>query len=314
MNTNHANGITVDFGNSDSGKKLQQNLSNEETLKAFNSIVERIGTLEKAVLNLTTMLERGPGLVSMTMDMVDEGVKNAAKDGVYIEQRLGAALEIAEKLTAPAMVEKLNGLLEMANQAPGLISMTMDMVDEGVKNAAKDGVYIEQRLGAALEIAEKLTAPAMVEKLNGLLEMANQAPGLISMTMDMIDETVSNAAKKGIYIDERGKLLMEAAEKLTSPTMLANLNGLIELSHQAPGLIAMAMDTLDDEYKRMSREVNIPAVTNFLGNTVKALSNATSSEPTKIGLFGMMRALNDPDRQKALGFLMELTKQLGKQM
>ena len=109
MDTNHTNGIALNLGNSESGRKLQQNLSNEQTLEAFNNIVERIGTLEKAVLNLTTMLERGPGLVSMTMDMVDEGVRNAAKDGVYVEKRLGAALELAEKLTAPAMVEKLNG-------------------------------------------------------------------------------------------------------------------------------------------------------------------------------------------------------------
>ena len=256
MDTNHTNGIALNLGNSESGRKLQQNLSNEQTLEAFNNIVERIGTLEKAVLNLTTMLERGPGLVSMTMDMVDEGVRNAAKDGVYVEKRLGAALELAEKLTAPAMVEKLNGLLEMANQAPGLISMTMDMVDESVKNAAN----------------------------------------------------------KGIYIEERGKLLLDAAEKLTSPTMLANLNGLIELSHQAPGLIAMTMDVLDDEYKRMSKEIDIPAVTNFLGNTAKALSDAAIAKPKKIGAFGMLRALNDPDRQKALGFLMELTKRLGQQM
>ena len=197
MNTN-TNGITVSLGDTDVGQKIQQNLTNEDTLKAFNNILNRIDTLEKAVLNLTTILERGPGLVSMTMDMADEGIKNAAKNGVYVEKRLGAALELAEKLTAPAMVEQLHGLLD--------------------------------------------------------------------------------------------------------------------LSHQAPGLIAMTMDTLDEEYRKASQNINIPAVTSFLGNTAKALSEATTANPKKVGAFGLLRALNDPDRQKALGFLMELTKRLGQQM
>ena len=355
MNTN---GININLPNSEIGQQIQEKFSDERTLKAFDNILNRIDTLEKAVVKLTTVLEQAPGLMSMTVDMVDEGIKNAAKNGVHIEERLGAALELAEKLTAPDMVEKLNGVLEMANQAPGLMSMTVDMVDEGIKNAAKNGVHIEERLGAALELAEKLTAPDMVEKLNGVLEMANQAPGLMSMTMDMVDEGIKNAAKNGVHIEERlgaalelaekltapdmveklnglleianqtpglmsmtmdiidetyqnaankgidiegrAKLLMVAAEQLTSPTMINNLTNLIELSNQTPGLMAMTVDMVDEEYRKFSKNIDIPAITGFLGNTGKALSDTVNAPQSKVGMFGMLRALGDTDRQRAL--------------
>ena len=43
--------------------------------------------------------------------------------------------------------------------------------------------------------------------------------------------------------------------------------------------------------------------------------HAQQEPPAKVGgVFGLLRALNDPDRQKALGFLMNLLKHLGKTM
>ena len=240
------------------GKLLQERLASEKTLKAINHLLDRIDTLEQTVDRLTTVIEQGPGLLSMTADIADETYKKAAQKGINLEQRLGAALEIAEKLTAPAMVSQLNSVLEIANQAPGLVSMVADMADDAVKQAANKGVNIEERLGAALEIAEKLTAPAMVSQLNSVLEIANQAPGLVSMVADMADDAVKQAANKGVNIEERLGAALEIAEKLTAPAMVSQLNSVLEVANQAPGLVSMVADMADDAVKQAANKgVNI---------------------------------------------------------
>ena len=244
--------------NTPAGKHLNESLSNERVLQGIDHLLQRIDTLENAVEKLTTVMDQGPGMVSMVTDMADEAYKKAADRGVDIEERLGNALVLAEKLTAPAMMEKLEGLLQFADQAPGLISMTMDMVDEGVRKSAENGVYLEERLGNALTMAEKLTAPAMVEKLNGLLTLADQAPGLISMMVDSFDEQMRS---------------MDAGSM--------DVQGLMEIGKEATSAFTKA------------KEMPIAKVG---------------------GIFSMLRTMRDPDRQKAIGFLMNVAKAYGEQL
>jgi uncharacterized protein YjgD (DUF1641 family) len=246
------------WASTEAGKQLQSRLNEERTVQAIDRLLDRIDTLEQAVDKLTTAMELGPGMVSMATDVVDESIRKAAEKGVDIEQRLGNALALAEKLTAPEMVEKLDGLLKAVDQAPGMISMTMDMVDEGYRNAAANGVDIEQRLSTALQLAEQLTAPAMVEKLEGLLTLADQAPGLIAMTVDMVDEEIAKANAKGI-----------------------DINVLIETGAQLSEAIA----------------------------TSKELPEAKVG-----GIFSMLRTMRDPDRQRAIGYIMNIAKAWGMTM
>ena len=225
----------------------------------------------------------------MVADMADDAVKQAANKGVNIEERLGAALEIAEKLTAPAMVSQLNSVLEIANQAPGLVSMVADMADDAVKQAANKGVNIEERLGAALEIAEKLTAPAMVSQLNSVLEVANQAPGLVAMTVDMLDEGYKSVAASGLDLETLVKDGTALAAKLANLMQSEEFHDLHEGGVLAP-------ETL--------RVINAAAV---------ALAESQKNPPQKVGLFGMMRAMGNSDMQRALGFLVSFAKQFGKE-
>lgn len=238
------------------GQHIQQQLQQERTLEALNKILQRVETLENAVERLAQVMEQGPGMVSMMADMADETYQQAAARGVDVQERLGVALQLAEKLTAPQMVEQLNGLLSLADQAPGLTAMMADMVDEGYRQAAH----------------------------------------------------------RGIDLNERLSLSLQAAERLTSPAMLNSLNQLISLSEQAPGLVAMTMDIVDSEYSKLAQQVDIAALTQLGGALTAAATEAANAPTQKMGLFGLMKALGDPDRQKALGFLMNLTKALGRQL
>lgn len=238
-------------------ESLRDRLNEENTAQSIDRLLNRIDTLEKALENLTTIMQQGPGLMAMTMDMVDDGYKKASEKGVSIENRLNAALQIAEKLTAPEMVAKLDNLLTLADQAPGIMAMTMDMVDEGYRKAGERGISIENRIGTALEMSEKLTAPEMVQKLDGLLTLADQAPGIAAMVMDTFDEEMRKVKDMGID-----------AQLLDTAKLAA-----------------------------------------------KSLSEAKAEPIEKVGgIFGLMRALKDPDRQKAVGFLMQFAKKFGQKI
>jgi len=238
------------------GQKVMHTFTEERTLQALEKLLSRIDTLEKAVADLSDVMQRGPGLVAMVGDMVDEGYRKADSQGINIEERLQNALSVAEKLTTPAMVEKLDAVISMTNQMPGMVAMVGDMVDEGYRKADDRGVNIQERLETGLAIAEKLTAPAMAQKLDSMMQLADQAPGLIAMVGDMVDEGMKNAMDKGFDPQSMGETL--------------NIMGL-------------------------------------------AMTKAKAEPPAKAGgIFGLLRALNDNDRQKGMGFLMNFLKHLGK--
>ncbi|WP_020536564.1 DUF1641 domain-containing protein [Lewinella cohaerens] len=251
------NGSPVLWEETPAGQQVKARMAEEKTLLALDKILARLDTVEEAVSGLATAMHQGPGMVAMVADMADETYRRTDANGVNIETRLKGALEIAEKLTAPAMVDKLNNLLTVTDQLPGLIAMTADMADEAYRQADNRGVSIEQRLGVALELAEKLTEPTMVNKLSGALAFANQLPGLIAMGMDTLDEGMRQARENGL----EPETMIEWAAQFGS-----------------------------------------------------AMRETQAEPPTKVGAFGMLTALRDPDRQKALGFSLNFLKHLGKQL
>jgi uncharacterized protein YjgD (DUF1641 family) len=254
MNTN---GSPPTWADSPAGQQLQARLAEEKTLQALDHILARLDTVEASLSKLSDVMHQGPGMVAMAADMADEAYRQADARGVNLENRLHNALVLAEQLTAPEMVEKISQLTEFTNQVPGLVAMTGDMLDEAYRRADASGVSIDERLSTALALAEKLTAPDMVGKLNDLMTLADQLPGIIAMTVDTVDEGLRQARENG----------------LEPETM-------VEWASQ---------------FGRAMRE-----------------AQETPAKP--IGLFGMVGALRDKDRQKAMSFSLNFLKALGKQL
>ncbi|MCB9265924.1 MAG: DUF1641 domain-containing protein [Lewinellaceae bacterium] len=330
----------------EAGQQLQERLSSEKTLMALDHLLQRIDTLEKGVERLSTLLEQGPGLVSMAVDTVDDTYRRATQQGVDIEERLSSALHMAEKLTAPEMVERIDSLLKLLDQAPGIASMMMDMADDGARQASAHGIDIEQRLAAALQLAEKLTAPEMVEKLNALLKLADQAPGIASMMADMADDGFRQAAAHGIDVEQRLGAALQLAEQLTAPEMVEQLSSLLKLAQQAPGIMAMAVDVVDDGYRQVSgngvdlaalskkgitvarRTADLvdseefdallhsdlfnPKTLDVLSVVSGALTRCRMDPPKKAGIFKLLGAMGDPEIQKSLGFLLSFARNFGR--
>jgi uncharacterized protein YjgD (DUF1641 family) len=76
------------------------------------------------------------------------------------------------------------------------------------------------------------------------------------------------------------------------------------------------MDTLDEQMRQAGENgVDLQQIATLTGSAAAALSEASQQEPAKVGgIFGLLRALNDKDRQKGLGFLMNFLKIFGQKM
>ena len=226
-----ANGITT-WQNSEAGQQLAERLKSEKTLNAMDKILARIDTLEQAVRRLSELMTQGPGLLSMAADMADETYKQAADRGVYLEERMGAALQLAERLTETANVKKLNALLDLSDQIPGLIAMGVDTIDEGYRWASAQGLDLGTLSNQGITVLKKLSEVLSTQEFDALMESGVLSPKALKI------------------IGQMGGALTES-----------------------------------------------------------------QAEPIKpVGALGMIRALGDPDRKRAIGFLMQFTKKLGAQL
>lgn len=323
-------------------------LSSPEMLSALSRLLDRIDRLEGAVDKLTTAVEQAPGIVAMVTDTVDDAYAQAAREGIDLDERMRTALGFAEKLTSPEMAARLDQLLILAEQGPGIAAMVTDTVDDAYGQALAQGIDIDARLRAALELAEKLTSPTMMTQLNQLLALAEQAPGIAAMVADTVDDAYAQASSHGVDIDGRLRAGLEMAEKLTAPEMVEKINTAIELADQGPGIMAMMVDIIDDVYiqairqgfnpeqfvrqgvvvtSRMaelleSGEINAllqsgvidPKAVDVVGTAAKALVTSRAEPAPKMGIFGMLKAMRDPDLQRALGFLTVFGKNFGENL
>ncbi len=326
------------------GKALEARLNDEHVVQAMNRILDRLDVIESSLQKI----HEAPGMISMVADMADDAVRTASDKGIDIDERLRSALAMAEKLTAPEMVDKIDHFIAAVDQAPGMVSMVADITDDLVRTNADRGVDIDERLRVALHIAEKLTDPAMVERIDALIAATDQAPGMVSMAVDIVDDTVRTAAENGVDINERLSSALVLAEKLTAPHVVEQLNGMLELMNQSSGIIAMAADSFDGIMQTAIDNGIDPQVfaTQMFGVTTKlaqmlstkemqelleggmfdvetlkimgaassALVESNQMPRKKVGLFGMMREMKNSDMQRALGFLTTFGRLFGKKL
>lgn len=208
-------------------------------------------------------------------------------------------------------------------------------------------------------LEERLNNPETAEALHRLLDrldtieeaverleaLTAQGPAMAAMMTDMADDVYHTAEEAGIDLDERLRLALQLAERLTAPRTVAvlttltdrmdQLEQLIAMADQAPGFVAMAADMFDDVYRaaeeaghdpeQMLRRsltalstllqsgLLAPEAVDLAGQAGDALA-ASREETPEVGLLGLLRALRDPDVQRALGFFTAFSKQFGRRL
>lgn len=148
----------------------------EETNALLREIVQRMDRLEQSVNEVRSASEQIPAVASAAVDAIDERMASWQARGIDVDERLAAGVSLLEQLTEPRTLAALQGMVELAGQAPGTIAMVADMVDDVAARAQASGIDIDERIAAALELGEKMTARPTVDGLAGVLH-----PGAVSI-------------------------------------------------------------------------------------------------------------------------------------
>lgn len=138
---------------------------------------------------------------------------------------------------------------------------------------------IEQRLGRLERAAEAL------QPVSG---MAETLPGAVAVLADTFDGVAARLGEAGVDLDERMRSMVRALEVATAPRAVAGLASLVESKLLEPTALAA------------------------VSQLAAALAHPGEAPP--VGLWGAMRALGDADVQRALGFLLAVARQFGKNL
>lgn len=111
----------------------------------------------------------------------------------------------------------------------------------------------------ALRLSRLLDRLEAIESTLARVEEAvSQGPAIVSTLADIADDAADRAHESGIDLDERLRLSLALAERLTDPTTVKALSGLLSrmdkieqltaLLDDLPGFISMMVDAVDEIY------------------------------------------------------------------
>ena len=143
---------------------------------------------------------------------------------------------------------------------------------------------IEERTRAIADVAEGLRP---------LIALAQQAPAFVAVLIDSFDDAMRTASDKGIDV-ERGVLNGAEAALRFGATMDAER--------------VRELDAL------LKSGVLAPRTLRIVGELGRALTETASAPPATPGVLGLLRALGQPDVQRALGFLVTFADRFGRRL
>ncbi len=166
------------------------------------------------------------------------------------------------------------------------------------------------------------------ERLARLEGIIDQAPALLAAVTDTVDELSARLADTGAPVDQRANGLAVLADQFTRPettramariaAQFEALESSIAALTNLPLAMAAITDVIDEAAQKLS---NDGVALDQVGSRVKAAacsaavvigSSSFEQGPEKIGLFGLLKALRDPDVQRALGMAIRVARAVGK--
>jgi hypothetical protein len=125
---------------------------------------------------------------------------------------------IEARLTA--IETKIDSVWKASAMVPDIVATVTDSVDGAIQSMQQRGIDVDERMRALLSLLERLTEPNTLRALESLVTLGESVPHLIATITDTVDEFAQRAQEQGLDIDERARLLLAAAERLTSPEAL----------------------------------------------------------------------------------------------
>ncbi|MCA9545861.1 MAG: DUF1641 domain-containing protein [Myxococcales bacterium] len=282
------------------------------TVELLEQIVARLDRLEQRVEAIGALVEQAPAALAAVTDTVDEAAAQIAASGPSVDERLRAALTLADKLSRPGTVEALGRIVDRLEalepligaleQLPGMAAMAVDFFDELSRGAQAAGIDLDARLKGLQALILELTRPECMAAVRSLLPIlpqlqplakhAEALPGLVAMGVDVFDDWLRNQMCCGFDPEQMLQNMLTIGSRLTALLDSAEFRTL------------------------MDSEILSPRAVRVVGQAARALAAEPSAqdEARKLGLFGLLRALRDPDMQRSLGFAVRFARGFGRQI
>ncbi|MCB9760382.1 MAG: DUF1641 domain-containing protein [Alphaproteobacteria bacterium] len=214
--------------------------------------------------------------------------------------RILALLEsLDQRMTT--LERRLDGLAPLAAHGPAAVAMVTDAVDHHVAQAQASGVDVDARMAAGLRLVERLTRPEVAAQLEQALDLAAQLPAAVAMAADTLDGVLGGLVDRGVDLDERVRMLNQAAEALTRPAMLELVNAILERGEDIERVLRALLE---------SGVLEAQAV-EVVGHAGEALATTRAQEVTPLGPFALLRALSDRDVGRAVAFGVHFARRFG---
>jgi len=154
----------------------------------------------------------------------------------------------------------------------------------------------QEALAAALErielrLARLEAAVARVE------DGAAGAPAAIASVVDTMDDVADGLRSRGIDIDDRLTTLLAVMDRLTQPAALSAVSSML--------------DKVDEVRYLLESGVFEPHAVHVVAELGRSLATSGERTPPRVGGFGALRAMSDPDVQRAVGFTLTLARSFG---
>lgn len=202
-------------------------------------------------------------------------------------------------------VESLDQILRIAGDLPNLLAMAVDFFDAISRHALQQGIDIEQRAAQVVKLIAQVTEPdnmraieRLVSRLPKLEEgsaLLEDLPNLLAIAVDVFDEWATEVKAQGIDLELSLRRGLHAALYLGGQIRQEELDRI--------GFL-LKSDVLNE---------HSVATVSMAGSALSSCRRGTCEHPvpTRIGLFGLLKALGDPNTQRALSFGLQFARCFG---
>lgn len=174
-------------------------LSEPEVLETLEMLLERTDRIQETV-ELLDSLEGGAAMVG---DVVDSYAMELEKQGAGVDERLQAFGQLVARATEPEVLETLQMIVErneslreaveMIDQMPGTLAMIVDMFDEVVMEASRDGIDVVEFSAHIARAAEEFATLVQSVEFQELMDSGVLAPKAVR-AVGAIGDAVAEAS------------------------------------------------------------------------------------------------------------------------
>lgn len=182
----------------------------------------RLAHIESMLEELHSHLQEVQPLAAMAVDIADEAAAEALSRGVDPALRLRELTRLLEAISEPSTVRTLQGiisrvdrvepLLELVDQVPGLIAMSVDIFDEAMGKAIARGFDVQGAVHAGTKGFLRLGQFVLSEEFSSVLTSGLLDPKAVSL-VGRVGRALADIAQEDVHTPGVVGLVRAAAQE-----------------------------------------------------------------------------------------------------